>query len=494
MDVTRDNFEHALAEFQQAISTCDFAAIDMEMTGLYEDRARQPSRLDTKHERYTKLLQSVESYGVIQVGICLFSWVEGQADERKDGSIGYYEARPFNFNVFPCTSVAGFPVEMHFGCKNTAFEFLARNSFDFNKWVYQGVPYLNAAQADRIRADRVGLLTKRQPCVEVDETHKPFVKELEASLRRFMKNKSEKVLRCETANSYQRKLVHDAVARHNTLGTRSRNGSLEIIKGTRKAMARHVAKKVYALNSSINEARGFCQIVDLLSAARKPVVGHNMLLDVMHAFSKFQQPLPASRTEFGRKLAQFLPILIDTKYVIESTPAIKARYRTSNLDEIGPMLEQETVRNHTHGMIRNHPRFAHDSTHAMHEAGYDAYMTGATFIRLLNLEGELDLSASSVSSELVLYRYINRLYVALGDELYWNLTDDSVKEARASRAKHVHDEASSAAAAVAVADDDDDTGSTVSLSDADEDDCLSTDAAGAFDDDLTPELDNLCLT
>ncbi|KAJ2818896.1 hypothetical protein FBU31_005717, partial [Coemansia sp. 'formosensis'] len=133
MDVTRDNFNQALAEFRLAISTCDFAAIDMEMTGLYEDRARQPNHLDTKNERYSKLLQSVESYGVIQVGICLFSWVDSKPDECKDTS-GYYEARPFNFNVFPCTSVGGFPVEAHFGCKNTAFEFLARNSFDFNKW------------------------------------------------------------------------------------------------------------------------------------------------------------------------------------------------------------------------------------------------------------------------------------------------------------------------------------------------------------------------
>ncbi|KAJ2584683.1 hypothetical protein GGH95_000219 [Coemansia sp. RSA 1836] len=485
MDVTRDNFAHALAEFRQAISACDFAAIDMEMTGLYEDRAHQPSRLDSKNERYTKLLQSVETFGVIQVGICLFSWVESQPDARRDTSTGYYEARPFNFNVFPCTSVGGFPVEAHFACKNTAFEFLARNSFNFNKWVYQGVPYLNAAQADRIRTDRVSLLTKRQPQMEVDEQHKPFVKSLEAALRKFMKSKGERLLRYETANSYQRKLVYDIVARHNTLGTRSRNGCIEILKGTRKAMAKHVAQKIHALNASVNEARGFCQIIDLLSAARKPVVGHNMLLDIMHAYSKFYQPLPASRAGFGKDLARFLPILIDTKYIIESTPAIKARYRTSNLDEIAPMLEQETVRNHTHGMIRNHPRFTHDVTHTMHEAGFDAYMTGATFIRLLNLEGGLDLSAAAVSSELVLYRYINRLYVALGDELYWNLADDGARETRACLATDGLDAA------------DDGTGSTVSLSDNDGDDdddgCSSSVGASGYDDDLTPELDALCL-
>ncbi|KAJ2860025.1 hypothetical protein GGH94_005765 [Coemansia aciculifera] len=489
MDVTRGNFDQALAEFRLAISTCDFAAIDMEMTGLYEDRARQPSHLDTKDGRYSKLLQSVESYGVIQVGICLFSWVDSKPDELKDG--GYYEARPFNFNVFPCTSVAGFPIEAHFGCKNTAFEFLARNSFDFNKWVYQGIPFLNADQADRIRADRVSLLTKRQPPMEVDDQHRQFVKDLEAALRKFMKTKGERHLRYGTANTYERKLVYDVVARHKTLGTRSRHGCIEIFKGTRKAMARNVAQKIHALNASIDDARGFCQIIDILSAARKPVVGHNMLLDVMHAYSKFYKPLPATRTGFGRNLSRFLPILIDTKYIIESTPAIKARYCTSNLDEIAPMLERETMRSHTHGLIRNHPQFTRDVTHTMHEAGFDAYMTGATFIRLLNLEGELDLSAASVSSELVLYRYINRLYVALGDELYWNLTEDSTNESRAWRVANNHARAMARGDTLAV-------DSATSLSDdscsADEDDQCSSSADGSVFDDLAPELDALSLS
>ncbi|KAJ2414270.1 hypothetical protein GGI10_002497 [Coemansia sp. RSA 2530] len=492
MDVTRDNFDHALAEFRLAISSCDFAAIDMEMTGLYADRARQPSHLDTKNERYHKLLQSVESYAVIQVGICLFSWVDSKPDEPKDG---YYEARPFNFNVFPCTSVGGFPIESHFGCKNTAFEFLARNSFDFNKWVYQGIPFLNADQAERIRSDRVSLLTKRQPRMEVDDQHKAFVRDLETALRKFMKSKADKILRYQTANSYERKLVYDVVARHNTLGTRSRHGCIEIFKGTRKGMAKHVAQKIHALNTSIDEARGFCQIIDILSAARKPVIGHNMLLDVMHAYSKFYKPLPATRSAFGKSLPQFLPILIDTKYIIESTPAIKARYRTSNLDEIAPMLERETQRGQTHGMIRNHPQFTRDVTHTMHEAGFDAYMTGATFIRLLNLEGELHLTAGSVSSELVLYRYINRLYVALGDELYWNLSGDSAKESRAMHAANGH---------VTVAEALDDTlanSDTPSLSDGccsaddddDDDDQCSTGFEVVAFDDLVPVLEELSM-
>ncbi|KAJ2842958.1 hypothetical protein J3B02_005418, partial [Coemansia erecta] len=155
----------------------------------------------------------------------------------------------------------------------------------------------------------------------------------------------------------------------------------------------------------------------------------------MHAYSKFYRELPDLRTDFEQSMQRFLPILIDTKYIIESTPAIKTRYGTSNLDEIAPMLEREagyyspsssSMATHRAQLIRHHPGFVQNASQGMHEAGYDAYMTGATFIRLLKLEGGLDLyaisSPSENTSELVLYRYINKLYQAVGDRLYWQLS------------------------------------------------------------------------
>ncbi|KAJ2376823.1 hypothetical protein IW150_001754 [Coemansia sp. RSA 2607] len=151
-----------------------------------------------------------------------------------------------------------------------------------------------------------------------------------------------------------------------------------------------------------------------------------MPLDVMHAFSKFFRKLPESRVEFEHEMQRFLPVMIDTKYIIESTPAIKAKYGTSSLEEIAPMLERESasISDGSRQLIRHHTKFTREATSSMHEAGYDAYTTGATFIRLLKLEGGLNLSSISSScessSELVLYRYINKLYQALGNELYWH--------------------------------------------------------------------------
>ncbi|ORX72740.1 ribonuclease CAF1 [Linderina pennispora] len=387
MDVTRENFRGALRELSAAVTTCDFVAIDMEMTGLYPDSQSKPFRMDTKDERYQKLKKSVEMFGVVQVGICLFTWIDcasEDSDGGSQGSGGYYEARPFNFNVFPCTNVSGIPVSTHFSCQNTAFEFLAKNSFDFNKWVHQGIMYLRGDDIARVRKEKLDQINNKQTMTIIDEQGQQFMAESG--------------------------WIYGAVGQHDNLSTRSNHRSIEISKVTKKDMARMQGRQIEALNRRISSARGFCEIIDKLSAARKPVIGHNMPLDILHMFSKFHKQLPDTRAEFEKELGKFMPVLIDTKYIIESTPAIKAKYETSNLDEIAPKLERES---RSQGLIRNHPRFTRDMSGSLHEAGCDAYLTGSTFIRLLKPEGSLNLPTGRDSvthtSELVMYHYINKL-------------------------------------------------------------------------------------
>ncbi|KAJ2372485.1 hypothetical protein IW150_004096, partial [Coemansia sp. RSA 2607] len=66
MDVTKQSFQRAQHEFKDSILQCDFVAMDMEMTGLYESKQLTPNRYDTKDERYEKLKRGVEAYGVVQ--------------------------------------------------------------------------------------------------------------------------------------------------------------------------------------------------------------------------------------------------------------------------------------------------------------------------------------------------------------------------------------------------------------------------------------------
>ena len=64
-------------------------------------------------------------------------------------------------------------------------------------------------------------------------------------------------------------------------------------------------------------AIGVRAVIDLLAAARKPLVGHNMLLDLLHTLQSFNAPLPVSYLEFKRRIAQLFPLLFDTKFIAE---------------------------------------------------------------------------------------------------------------------------------------------------------------------------------
>jgi hypothetical protein len=51
---------------------------------------------------------------------------------------------------------------------------------------------------------------------------------------------------------------------------------------------------------------GFTSVLDLVVSARKPIVGHNMLLDMLQCFDKFHGPLPARCAAFQAQLFDWL--------------------------------------------------------------------------------------------------------------------------------------------------------------------------------------------
>jgi len=83
----------------------------------------------TMEEGYEELRKSASQFMTVQIGISTFHF---------DPSNGSYIARPFNFFIFP-TSLTGYaPQGRCFLTEASSFDFLARNHFDFNKWIYQG--------------------------------------------------------------------------------------------------------------------------------------------------------------------------------------------------------------------------------------------------------------------------------------------------------------------------------------------------------------------
>jgi poly(A)-specific ribonuclease len=84
---------------------------------------------DTPQERYLKVRQQSIDFIMCQFGLCTFRW---------DAKRNEYEAKPFNFYIMPASSgVRGAP-ERYFQCQASTIDFLARNGFDFAKWLGHG--------------------------------------------------------------------------------------------------------------------------------------------------------------------------------------------------------------------------------------------------------------------------------------------------------------------------------------------------------------------
>jgi hypothetical protein len=171
MDVTNENFEAVLKELETIIPACDFAAIDMEFTGLSGFERFERSNSDqcpaasvptdpegshgtdeamanpTRSKEFVKKYQEVrsaENFLVIQVGVCPFTWNEKS---------GEFIAHPFNFYTFP-REVRGH--DPRFSCQTTSMAFLAeKGHFDFNKLIRSGIPFLSHEQEALVRNSAV---------------------------------------------------------------------------------------------------------------------------------------------------------------------------------------------------------------------------------------------------------------------------------------------------------------------------------------------------
>ncbi|TMW59625.1 hypothetical protein Poli38472_004694 [Pythium oligandrum] len=137
---------------------------------------------------------------------------------------------------------------------------------------------------------------------------------------------------------------------------------------------------------------GFTSVLDQLIASKKPVVGHNMLLDIMQCFEKFHRPLPETCAAFLHQLGEWLDgsSLIDTKilteYAMEHVDIFGDRLEHSSLEHVfdklsKPPFQGPSVR-HTRSQAEDPAANQHRSSLSAHQAGYDAYMTGIVFLRV----------------------------------------------------------------------------------------------------------------
>lgn len=427
MDITLSNFSETLPEVLEAIDSCDFIAVDGEFTGLRN--GPDVTAYDTPSLYYTKLRDGSLNFLLIQVGLCTFKF-----DHLKEKYI--YKA--FNFYVFPRSVHKS--NDVNFLCQSSSINFLCSSGFDFNKLFKEGIPYLNIADEEILQEELAMKYenlnqSESMPKISIPAELLSTIEDACSRIEGFLcpENK-EKEITFEKCNGFVRKLIFQtAYERFSTknfnLSTKWVDNNAILVARKGKSKAEQNKENYEKDKTEITEAIGFSKIIKHISNSKKLIVGHNMLLDICHIVNRFCWPLPADYWEFKEMVHQLFPRLIDTKYMCSAYP-----FRD---------LIPSSVMNHMVTRLREPPfgfveavaansdySYSKDNDKA-HEAGYDAYMTGLSFISLTTYLGKKYNSSSLQLNQELLKPFENRLFIMrIIDYSYVNLKGDEPKPTR----------------------------------------------------------------
>eukprot|EP00930_Biecheleria_cincta_P054952 TRINITY_DN41328_c0_g1_i1.p1 TRINITY_DN41328_c0_g1~~TRINITY_DN41328_c0_g1_i1.p1 ORF type:complete len:605 (+),score=133.46 TRINITY_DN41328_c0_g1_i1:63-1817(+) len=413
MNVTKDNFKEVAEQIEALLPTAAFVSFDEEMTGV--SIAGQSDRIeDTPAERYSKMRNVASRYAIIQFGLAIFH--KKQCDAG--GDCETYEAHAYNFYVFPESG----PVNMD----ASGIHFNSNHGMDWNKWMREGIPFVNQEAAKKLKEticpddanpgvqkkDETKVATRSPMTLTKDadiETTKSAIAALRAWLADDAK-REETEFEVITTNAYLRRFMHETLAADfPTLTVESRPtatrgiSTMFALRLTEAQQSERAAKIRQEKEAEFERKLGFTKIFNALAKARKPVVGHAVMYDLLFALSHFQGLLPESYSKFKELVQDLFPLLFDTQLLVKSEPFKYKpqpkdadpgsnkihRFGSMALGQVFKVFEDEAVAARAAGkgrieikLAEGHDRYGPDKAAAFHEAGYDAYITGCVFANM----------------------------------------------------------------------------------------------------------------
>nr|XP_057924007.1 poly(A)-specific ribonuclease PARN [Doryrhamphus excisus] len=444
MEVTRRCFKDCLNLVYAAIEEADFLAIDGEFSGISDGPSVSAltNGMDTPEERYTKLKKHSMDFLLFQFGLCTF---------RYDPKESKYITKTFNFYVFPKPFNRSSP-DIKFICQSSSIDFLASQGFDFNKVFCHGIPYLNQEEEAQLReqteerrsqqANGVGTPSFISPScskgpAHVPDEHKDFISRVVEKVETLFSSK-EKTVDLEPCTGFQRKLIYQTLnwkfpkgLHVETVETDKKERFIQVSKVDEEERKRREQQKVEREQEELNDAVGFSRVIHAISKSSKLVVGHNMLLDVMHTIHQFYCPLPEELQDFKEVTMCVFPKLLDTK-LMASTQPFKDLISNTSLAELEKQLNDSPFKAPETEAAEDFPSY-NTAKEQLHEAGYDAYITGRCFISMANFLGSfLTPPKAHVSARSKLIEpFYNKLFLMrIIDIPYLNITGPDLQPKR----------------------------------------------------------------
>lgn len=364
MDVVQSNFEEVVALLEATLPRTEFISVDCEMTGI---RGRPEMWLDSPQHRYGKLKFIASKYRLIQVGVALFY---REAEELK--------VLPLNFYVFPRDPNANIVLEVG------AVAFNRRNDMDFNKWIYEGIHYIDEYAEDMLHTRVYGADNSTEITL-IRQSDIEMFREINAKVHRWLES-DETELELTSLNAFHRKYFYQRVVKDfpNITSETCGDSKCPVLKLKKESAESQAELKEERQRLRMQEALGFRRVFKLLITAKKPLLGHNLLVDLLFIYSSFQGKLPAELPDFQAMVHADFPEIYDTRHMYLSIPGFRQQHETErtggSLTEIHNYLKQTVQVKLT--LAAGCERYTGAKAH---EAAYDAYITGEVFLMLKTL-------------------------------------------------------------------------------------------------------------
>uniref|UniRef100_A0A673W9H2 Poly(A)-specific ribonuclease PARN n=1 Tax=Salmo trutta TaxID=8032 RepID=A0A673W9H2_SALTR len=313
---------------------------------------------------------------LFQFGLCTFTYDQAESN---------YVIKTFNFYIFPKPFNRTSP-DTKFICQSSSIDFLASQGFDFNKVFRHGIPYLNQEEEVQLREQYeerrsqsngsgnpsyISPNSNKGPG-SIPEEHREYIGRVDNV--GLISYRFPKGLHVET------------------LETEKKERYIQISKVDDEERKRRERQKQEREQGELNDAVGFSRVIHAISKSGKLVVGHNMLLDVMHTIHQFYCVLPEvqTRTIYMNTMVYFLFHLYLNRIFILTFPFKSPKVVTA---EGFPSYDT--------------------AQEQLHEAGYDAYITGLCFISMANYLGTFltPPRAHIPSQSKLIQPFVNKLFL-----------------------------------------------------------------------------------
>jgi len=240
------------------------------------------------------------------------------------------------------------------------------------------------------------------------ESQKKGIDENIEKLEKWINEETTDTFSFQENNSYKRCYYYNYLEKHHQQLScdtiKTGNGCVMKVMRFNEAQSKayQQEKKKTKLDKFENE-KGFTKVFEMISESKIPIVGHNCFFDLLFWMRHFHDTLSPSYTKFKRSLNKYFPFIYDTKFIGNNgvlkkdfekgsslsdyhKSILNGKLKMQNLEFIIPpgfegyrldILEDE-------GKIIEEGKVIQEAKPEAkaryHEAGYDAFLTGISFL------------------------------------------------------------------------------------------------------------------